>query len=264
MQIKLSNNKYNFLFKACFIGKYYIMTKFFMVNLIDKLFVSVCVFLTIFAWINFYTRSLWLSFVLGLVFSFACLFLLYYFINKKNEKKVKTKKQIEKMDLCFLSFRLMNNIEQLRLLVGILKLKNYEIKDGILLYAKDGKTCAIICATNLNIFTENDFLNIVKATKNLNVDYVEIVSQKFDSFNTKILKNIEYDLVSKEKLFKDFFEKENTFPDISELNTNIIKPKFIDLLSNIFIPSKAKSYFVCGLVLIFSSILLPYHTYYVC
>jgi len=239
------------------------MSKFFIINLIDRLFVSVCVFLTIFAWINFYTRNLWVSFILGIIFSFACLFLLYYFINRKNEKKVKTKKQIEKMNLCFLSFRLMNNSEQLQFLISILKLKDFEIKDGILLYEKEGKTYAMISATNLNVFTENDFLNIVQATKNLKADFVYIISQKFDNFNTKILKNIEYNLLSKEKLFKDFFEKENIFPDTSELNTNVIKPKFIDLLSNMFIPSKAKSYFVCGLVLIFSSIILPYHTYYV-
>ena len=72
-----------------------------------------------------------------------------------------------------------------------------------LLYEKEGKTYAMISATNLNVFTENDFLNIVQATKNLKADFVYIISQKFDNFNTKILKNIEYNLLSKEKLFKD-------------------------------------------------------------
>ena len=239
------------------------MSKFFIVNLIDRLFVSICVFLTIFAWINFYTRDLWISFILGIIFSCACLFLLYYIISKKHEKKISTKKQIEKMDISYLAFRLLSNTEQLSFFAKLNKLTKFELKDGILTYEKNGKIYASICETSLSVFTENDFLNIVKATKNMKADIIEIICNKFENFNTKILKDKEFKLISKEKLFKDYFEKENIYPDASEIDTSIVKPKFVDLLANMFLPHKSKSYFVCGLVLIFSSIILPYHTYYV-
>ena len=70
-------------------------------------------------------------------------------------------------------------------------------------------------------------------------------------------------LITKEKLFIDYFSKYQIYPDESKINTSITKLKFKDILNGLFIPEKAKSYFFCGLILIFSSIILPYHLYYI-
>ena len=103
------------------------MTKFWLVSLIDKVFVSVAVFLLIFAWINFYVADLWVSFAISLVFTFAVLFLIYFFVGKKNEKAELNRKQIEEMNKLTLAFRLYKEREQKLLLKSILE-KNFEVE----------------------------------------------------------------------------------------------------------------------------------------
>lgn len=239
------------------------MSKFFIINLIDRLFVNICVFLTIFSWINFYTRDLWVSFILGLVFSFACMFLLHYFSSKKKERKHLSKCRLEKIDKCFLAFRLMTNIEQHNLFKAILNQNFMKVENDIITFKQNEKTCAIIFATDFLNISENDFLNIVKQCKSLNVDEVQIICNTYEKFNTNILNNKKFTLINKEKLFTEYFEKHDISPDTDILFSGVNKIKFIYILSNFFIPHKAKSYFVCGLILIFSSIILPYNTYYI-
>jgi len=239
------------------------MSKYAFINLIDKLFISISVFLIIFAWINFYTRNLWLSFILGLIFSFACIFIFSYFLGKRKEKLVLTKQQNNKINVSFLAFRILTLKEQLDFLKNILKHQNAEIKNEILVYENENKKVAIILACNHNKFCENDFLSIVQQTKCLDVSHFEIVCENSENFNTKILKNKTYSIVTKQEFVKRFFEKYNTFPPQDSIDTSTIKPKFADILNRMFLPHKTKTYFYCGLILIFSSIIIPYHAYYI-
>lgn len=239
------------------------MSKRLIINLIDKLFISVCIFLTIFAWINFYTRNIWTSFILSLIFSFACLFLLFFFLSKKNDKILKSKKEIENVEKHFLAFRLMNTRAQLEFFLKILKDFNPTIKNGIITYIQNYKKYAIVDAINISNFEENDFLNVLQIVKDLDVSEIEIICSSFSRFNTKILNTKNFTLTNKEKLYKNYFEKYNQYPDAKDILKPSTKTKFIDILSNFFLPHKAKSYFLCGLVLIFSSIILPFHNYYI-
>lgn len=239
------------------------MTKFKVVNLIDKLFITTAIFLFIFAWINFYTRNLWLTFVLSLIFSFACVFLLFYFINKKQVKTNKSKSEIENINKFFLGFRLMTTTEQQNLFLNILKDKNIKLENNFLIYNENNKKIAIFFATEFETITENIFFNIVSKFRNVNIDEIKIVCLSFQPINTNILKGKTFTFVNKENLFKNYFESYNNFPNIEDINSSKLKFNFIDILNNFFTPHKAKSYFVCGLILIFSSIILPYHFYYI-
>ena len=239
------------------------MSKFAIINLIDKVFISVSIFLIIFAWINFYTRNLWISFILGLIFSFACVFLLYYFLGKKKEKLSLNKKENDNINKIFLAFRLMQNNEQLNFLKQCLNPFRVEIKNNVLLYEKNNVKHAIILVCSLNILCENDFINIVQQTKNLDATEFEIICNCCENFSTKILKNKNYKITTKFEFVKKYFLQTNTIPCCDEIDTSVGKTRFQDILNRLFLPHKAKPYFWCGLILIFSSVIIPYHAYYI-
>lgn len=239
------------------------MSKFKVINLIDKVFISSSIFLVIYAWINFFIRDLWTTFILSLIFSFACVFLLFFIINKRNEKKSHTKEYYKDVEEKFLCFNLMSKSEKLDLLKSIIS-SGCECKKltDSLLTTHGSKTTQIFIATNLGKLTQNHLINII-SNRRQNVDIVKIVCEEFDqNLNTKILTNLEIEIINKKKLYDEYFLAKNTFPNCANLNRKNDRKKLKDVLKNFIVPQKAKSYFCCGLILIFSSIILPYHNYY--
>ncbi len=239
------------------------MSKYKVINLFDKIFITVSIFLLIYAWINFFIRNLWTTFLLSLIFTFASVFILFHFLNKRDEKKTLSKKYIQEMEEKFLAFRLMSKLERFKFLKSVIE-KTCEckkIKDS-LVFEKNNKTYQILIALNREKLTQFDLINLIQNLEK-NVNVLKIICCDFESnLNTKILKNLEIEIISKKKLYDEYFLLYNSFPDSSNLNIQKDQKKFKEILKNFFVSSKAKSYFLCGLVLIFSSIILPYHTYY--
>ena len=241
------------------------MSKFKIVNLFDKIFVSVSIFLIIYAWLNFYIRNLFSTFILSLIFSSAIIFVLYYFLNKKQERVKLSKKSTDEMNKSFLSFRLTPKKEKLDLLYQIFS-REYETKldNGILSYVKDNKKHIVLIATHIDRINENELINLVDEFVNLDFDVIDIICQDVSqNINSNIFIDKKIVFLTKEKLYTDYFSKYSIFPDDSKIDTSITKLKFRDILKNFFLPEKARSYFFCGLILIFSSIILPYHIYYI-
>lgn len=241
------------------------MSKFKIINLFDKLFISISIFLIIYAWINFYVRNLWTTFFLSLIFSAACVFVLYYFLNKKQEKVELGKKNTDEMNKSFLSFRLTPRKQKMELLYNLLSKEfNTKLDNGILTYIKDEKKHLVIVATHIERISENDLINLVDEFLDIDVDVIDIICNDVNpNINSKIFVDKKIIFITKQKLYLDYFSKYQIFPDNSKIDTSITKLRFKDILNNMFIPQKAKSYFFCGLILIFSSIILPYHIYYI-
>ena len=241
------------------------MSKFKIINLFDKLFISISIFLIIYAWINFYVRNLWTTFFLSLIFSAACVFVLYYFLNKKQEKVELGKKNTDEMNKSFLVFRLTPRKQKMELLYNLLSKKfNTKLDNGILTYIKDEKKHLVIVATHIERISENDLINLVDEFLDIVVDVIDIICNDVNpNINSKIFVDKKITFITKQKLYLDYFSKYQIFPDNSKINTSITKLRFKDILNNMFIPQKAKSYFFCGLILICSSIILPYHIYYI-
>lgn len=238
------------------------MSKFKIVNLIDKLFVSICTFLVIYAWINFFIRNLYLTFVLSLIFTFAIIFLIYFFINKKQNKKIANKNYLRDVNEKFLAFRLLSKENKILLISKILSLDyKTETKNNTLSFYKNNEKHVVIFATNFEKLDEYNFINLLEQIPN-KTDCVDIICNQCLPFNSCVLKNIKINFITKQILYEEFFLKHQIFPDCSNINNETNKFNFKELVKNFFIPQKAKSFFFCGLVLIFSAIILPYHYYY--
>ena len=239
------------------------MTKYKIINLFDRLFITVSIFLIIYAWINFYIRDLWTTFFLSLFFTFGCTFLIFYLLGRKHEKKSVSKQYQKEIEEKFLAFRLMSKNEKLILLKSIIeKHSDCQLKKESLITTSNEKKHQIMLATHVEKLTQFEVVNLMENLEK-NIDVLKIICCDVDlNFNANIIKNLEVEIITKKKLYDEFFVANNSFPDSSNLTQKTKQKKFMEIMKNFFIPSKSKSYFLCGLILIFSSIILPYHTYY--
>lgn len=253
------------MYKLTFLENNLYMSKFNFVNLIDKIFVSIGVFLIIFSWINFYILSLWTTFVLSLIFSFAVLFIIFYIFSKKQEKLKLNKKTIEEINQSFLDFKLLSKNDKINLINSILlKEHSTQISNDYIIYLKENKKHLVYLNTKISSITQDDLFNILEDVSQYNFDVLDVICHKSEKgINKTILKNIAINFIDKELLYLNYFQKYQIFPKNDKINKEIFKPKFKDFLSNFISQEKSKGYFISGLVLLFSSILLPFNTYFI-
>ncbi len=295
------------------------MSKYGLVNLIDKIFITVGVFLLLFAWINFYLHSLWVSFVLSLIFCFGVVYLIFFLVGQKNKKAALTRQNDQEMNRLFLNFRLNPKSERLKLLKEILvrelcmQNKDYIKKDfenvvekkaialgensvknceevnklnknltknaknsikngekcenfvnlinGMLTFTINNKKHLVVLATQYEKIYEHDLINIVDEFLDLNFDEIDIVCAGVENVNANIFLDKKINFIDKFTLYQ-LFKKHNIYPKCDNIKTDHDKIRFVEILKHMFVPAKAKGYFLCGLVIIFSSIILPYHIYY--
>lgn len=240
------------------------MSKYKIVDLIDKIFITTTIFLLIFAWINFYIRNLYLTFILSLIFTFACVYVLFYILNKKNEKAITKQKNQNDINENFLAFQLSAHEKKLKLMQEILS-NNFEteVKNESLFYTDLNKKHMVIFATKFQTLTMENLISILDEFYTETVDVFDIIcSESSINLNTKIFTNQEIKIIPKTELYENFFKKYNTFPNSDHINKSITKFSFKELIKCFFLPHKAKGYLLCGSILIFSSIILPFHIYY--
>lgn len=237
------------------------MLKVRIINLMDKIFVSFCVFLIIYAWINFYIRSLWITFILSLIFTAALVFVMYYFLEKKQDKKSKAKHRTSLVEKYNIAFRLLSTNEKKDLLRQVFSVIHSTNVDQDLNYIIQGVSHSIIIATQYENLSQHDLLNLMESRHNDTIDQYIVICNHHTNINTKLLRNKVIKLITKDDLYT-YFENTNIFPDISFIDENIYKLSWLDLRRKIFAKERARSYFFAGLILILSSIILPYQRYY--
>ena len=238
------------------------MSRFKIVNTFDRIFVSICVFLLIYAWINFFVRNLWFSFVFALILSSAILFVLFYLLEKSKTKKNLMKTRAANIEQNFLCFRLMRLKEKLEFVKNILSVAHDAkvFKDSVI-FSEDTEQSQVFIATNERVLSEQSLYSIIekieKETKNVYI----ICESMNPNLCCSPLKNINIKFLDKVSFYDEYLTKSPTPLDTSKLNMPV-KKTFKIILQNVFIPNKAKQYFFYGIILIFSSLILPYTTYY--
>ena len=240
------------------------MSRFRIINLLDKIFVSCAIFLIVFAWLNFYVRNIPLTFFLSLIFSFALCFILFYIYNNKQTKIKLTKKDAEEIDLNFLAFSLLSTKDKLNLIKTIIeKTTSTSIIKNVIYFEKEGRQTALVVATEFEKLSNHNLVNILSNLPKEKLNEIQIIINANEpNLNLRILKNCNIKLITKLELLNNFFKPSNIYPDKENLNTNFTHQTWKNLLKNLFLPQKAKSYFLCGFILILSGIILPFHVYY--
>lgn len=241
------------------------MSKFKIINLLDNLFLTIASFLIIFAWVNFYIRNLWISFIFGIIFTFAVMVLFQYLFSKKQTKIKLKNENLKNINDSFFAFRILPKSSKIKLLSSCFDEGNTVSQfDDYLLINSSGKISLIIFSTHQERLEQPDLYKILESIENVHHDKIIIICETYNpNIKLKLFSNKEIELVNKEKLYHDYFVKFNQFPPTQNINKEVYKFDFIDFLKAFFIPQKSKSFFICGLILLFSSFILPYNYYYI-
>lgn len=250
------------MFKLMTIVNNVYMSKFKFVNIIDTVFISIATFLIFFAWVQFFVKNFLLSILIGSILSISVILILRWFKLKKSystQAKVAHNTNL----ICFkLAIQTMPTTKLSTLIKKQLS-PNYlpKINKGDINFVKNNisYTYTFYYASEL---TESKLLEIIKTkpAKNITI-FCSNVTQDVKTL-ALAFKNKQIQIITLEQLF-EIFNSKNISIDTSHIDLNKHKITLREILKNSISRNKSKGYFISGLVLLFTSIIIPYKIYYV-
>ena len=238
------------------------MSKFKFVNIVDIIFISVATFLIIFAWIQFFIKKFILSLVISAILAIGIIMLLKWLKNRKylaNQARINKSSQFA---LFKLAIQTMPTTKLATLIKKQLPAKYLaKITKGEIHFIK-GNTLNTFIFYYENELTELKLLDVIKTHTATNL--VVFCSTFKDSVVpiTRAFKNKNIQLIDLEHLF-EIFNTKNITVDTSNIDLNKHKITIKEILKNSLSRQKSKGYFISGLVLLFTSLIIPYKIYYV-
>ena len=238
------------------------MSKFKFVNIVDTVFISFAVFFIIFAWIQFFLKNFMLSLVLSIFLSVGLMLTIRHFKSKKYTSYQLDINKKYNLTSFKLAIQTMPTIKLATIIKNLLPAKYMaKINKGDITFIKND-TKNIFIFYYSNELNEPTLLNIIKTHKAQNLTifcscYSHDVKAVANAF-----KNMQINLVNLEELF-EIFNKNNINLDTSHIDLNKHKVTIKEILKNSISRNKSKPYFISGLVLLFTSLIIPYRLYYV-
>lgn len=238
------------------------MSKFKFINIVDTFFIALVTMLIIFVWLQFFIKNIALSLILSSILSIAVIYLFHSIKSKKQIKKFKTASKSTSILKFKLAIQTMPQVKLLQLIKQLVPNK-YETKTikGDMIITKKG--IPHIFTTHFNSeLTEPKLLEIIKTKQ---YDNITIFCISFDSNLPSIcqtLKNKSINLINLDQLYV-LFEQNNITIDTSNIDLNKHKITLTEILKKALSRNKSKGYFISGLVLLFTSLIIPYKIYYV-
>ena len=238
------------------------MSKFKFVNIIDTFFIALVTMLIIFAWIQFFIKNIILSLILSTLLSLAVIYLFRYIHSKKQTRYLSAMTKKDEIIKFKLAIQTIPHTQLISLIKRLIP-KKYEIKvsKGNISVIKD--TVLHIFITHFDgELSESKLLEIIKTHKCSNITIFCL------SFNNNLkqicnaFKNKTISLIDLEQLY-NLFNQNNITIDTSNIDLSKHKITLLEILKNAVSRNKSKGYFISGLVLLFTSLIIPYKIYYV-
>lgn len=238
------------------------MSKFKFVNIVDTIFLAVAVFLIIFAWLQFFLKNIILSLMLGVVLALAVMLMLRFFHNKKYTNKQNALNKNSELAHFKLAIQTMPSVKLTSTIKKLIP-KTYSptTKNGDISFVKDEKTHLFTFYFS-NELNEAKLLEIIKLKKAQNLCVFCSSFTKEAKLISTAFKNKKIELITLEQLF-EMFNQQNITIDTQNIDLNKSKITLKEILKNSISRDKSKGYFISGLVLLFTSIIIPYRIYYV-
>lgn len=229
--------------------------------ILDEIFKGILIF---FISIVFF-RAIRISFRLCLLFSalttiFICI-LLFMLKTKRDDKKHIKVAELSKIAKIKEQFSFASKIEILNYLKTLF---NAEINYKKELTLDDGKTI-LIPFYNKDTFELTDLKELYRENKNRRVTKVKILCFAYTE-ECKLLsqnfKKIEYEIIDFNELYTKYVKPQNLEPQFIIEKLPKEKMTFNRFKCYAFNKSKTKTYFLCGIILLFSSYFVPLRIYY--
>lgn len=237
-------------------------------TIIDYIFINFLFFLISFTWIKYFNKNISFSFSLSIFLLIIFNIILVFFNSNKKTKKKITKKLEDDIEQYMLTFLSNTKEENLKFFNRTINKENSKIyfKQNLICYFFNNENIALSpIFKNKNILFE-DFLKVLSYTKQLKIQKLFVLCYECDS-KTKILlnsfKDIEIKVLDKKLIYLEILKKANLYPKIKFEYKETKKLKFKQLIDISFNKSKAKGYFLSGLLTFFCSFIVRYNFYYV-
>ncbi len=238
------------------------MSKFKFVNIIDTAFLSVLTFLIIFAWVQFFLRNLALSLFVSAILAIALMLGIRWF----KSRKYSASQQIIANNSNLIKFKLaVQTMPSAKLCAIIKKLipQQYlaHTSKGDIIFTKNNQqyTFTFYYSAPLN---DTKLLELIKTKTTANLVIFCSAYDKDAQMIASAFKNKKVELINLEQLYQ-IFNQNSISINTDHIDLNKTKITLKELLKNSVSRDKAKGYFVSGLVLLFTSIIIPYRIYYV-
>lgn len=189
--------------------------------------------------------------------------LLFYFKLKKDAKLSLKNEQIKKIETIKTQLNNASNLELRKYFAKLLSIEPNS-KGELLKTAENQKILYLPCFEK-DVFDLDDLLSIYRENKNRKINEVIILCTNFtdDCFATsKNYKKIKYTLMNLKDIYLKLIEPTQIFPEITIEAPTKEKMTFAKLRKYVLERKRAKSYFFCGIVLLFSSYFVPLRIYY--
>lgn len=238
------------------------MSKFRFINIVDTFFISLATMLIIFVWLQFFIKNVLISLTLSILISLAIIYVTHRINQKKHTRYLNTESRNTELLKFKLAIQTLPNTKLISLIKKLIPSK-YITKtvNGDIFAEKDG--CTHILTTILNDkLSEQKLLETIKDKQS---DHLTIFCLSFNNeiiSICKMFKNKHINLINLEQLY-EIFTQNNISIDTSNIDISKHKITLIEILKNIVSRNKSKGYFISGIVLLFTSLIIPYKLYYV-
>jgi len=238
------------------------MSRFKFVNIVDTIFISLATLLIIFAWIQFFIKNFLLSLLLSTALSIGVLFIIRYFKSKKYSNQQTKLNQLSNLEIFKLAILTMPSTKLATIIKKLLPYKYLpHTNKGDINFTKNNTTNTFTFYYS-NDLNEPKLLELIKTkpAQNLTIFCLNY-SQEVKTIATAF-KNKHIELINIEQLF-DIFNTKNISLDTSHIDLTKHKITLKEILKNTISRNKSKGYFISGLVLLLTSLIIPYRIYYV-
>ena len=229
--------------------------------LIDEIFKLIIIFFISLVFFKATSLPFWLCiFLSSLLTIFLCV-ILYFLKTKRYAKKQLKINEINEIYNLKEQFSYASDTEIQHYLK---KLFNAELN-----YKKEltinNKSTIISYNFDNHILNTEDIKHIYKQNKNRKINKVIILCNDYNDECKSFIKNfqkIEYEIVDIEELYINYIKPQNNFPTFEVEKVAKEKFSFSKFKKYAFNKRKSKTYFLCGIILLFSSYLVPLKIYY--
>lgn len=238
------------------------MSKFKFVSIVDTFFITLAILLIIFAWVQFFVKNIFLSLVLSSIATLFIIFFMRYLKSKKQTKFLNNLSKTTEITKFKLALQTLSNAKITALIKRLIP-QQYEsksIKNG-LSFTKDKHRHIIIYNFDSEL-NEATLLKIVKSTKNNHITICCITYSNDVKYILNAFKNKYINLIHAEQLYEIFMQN-NIVIDTSNIDLSQHKVTLPEVLKGIISRNKSKGYFLSGLIILFTSLIIPYKIYYV-
>lgn len=243
--------------------------------IVDSAVLFVGVGVLIFSWVRFYTKSIALSLVVGVIIAVMILLGFLYIYSKRNEKQTLKKaeqKQFEQLKFNLFFTPKAQTLDYFASILG--KTKNIEKHSDFLILRENSAqndTHSTLRSTIFFAFFDKEkldfttFLTFYRIAVINNLNDIIICANAFEEdvkCNASKIRNIRTTLLPLTQYFKENQPAitATPFPIVADT----LKPKLnkSEILRYAFSPARARNYLLFGLMILLTSFLVPFKIYY--